>query len=139
MARSSKCSKCGATEPEEGFANNGYCKPCNRAYGKENYQKNKGRYKAQAKKRDRQLDELIVERKSAPCADCGQKYPPYVMDFDHLGDKDFNISYMRRHRMAFSKIVAEMDKCEVVCANCHRMRTNERNPSTRYAALGEDF
>jgi hypothetical protein len=135
------CSRCKVEKPRAEFANNGYCKPCNREYGKENYQQNKERYFAQAKKRDEQLDRLIVERKSKPCGDCGVQYPPYVMDFDHLeGEaKKFNISHMRRRRMAFEKIEAEMDKCEVVCSNCHRERTNKRNPSTRYAAIAEDF
>jgi hypothetical protein len=62
------------------------------------------------------------------------------MQFDHINDdKEYNISMMRRRRMAFAKIVKEMDKCEVVCANCHAERTNARNPSTRYAKIMQDF
>lgn len=41
--------------------------------------------------------------------------------------------------MAFDKIVAEMNKCEVVCANCHAERSNTRRPSLRYAKLEGDF
>lgn len=133
MTSKKKCSKC-----KKRLARNqkrgGYCNPCNRAYGCANYRANKKRYFKQAKKRDQQLDELINSYKNKPCADCGKSYPPYVMDFDHLdGDnKEFNICYMRRHRMAFDKIVAEIEKCEVVCANCHRERSNRRNPA-RYS------
>jgi hypothetical protein len=107
---------------------------CNNAAGRQNYQQNKERYFRQAKKRERELDELINTYKSVPCADCGVQYPPYVMDFDHLGDKKFGIAYMRRHRMSFAKIKDEISKCEVVCANCHRERTNSRNPA-RYSRL----
>lgn len=108
-----------------------YCVECNREYGKKNYRDNKERYFKQAKERDKQLDELINTAKSKPCADCGVEYPPYVMDFDHLDGetKILGICEMRRHRMAFEKITAEIAKCEVVCANCHRERTNQRNPA----------
>lgn len=97
-----------------------------RPYGRANYQENKERYYANAKKRDKQLDKLINEAKDVPCADCKVKYSPYVMDFDHLDptQKEFSIAKMRRRRMAFSRIVAEITKCEVVCANCHRERTS---------------
>lgn len=114
----------------------GYCKPCNREYGKRNYQENKERYFQVAKERDRRLDALINSYKDKPCADCGVKYPPYVMDLDHVDptQKVDKISTMRRRRMAFAKIVAEIAKCEVVCSNCHRERTNKQNPS-RYSKV----
>lgn len=68
----------------------------------------------------------INEYKSnTPCADCGNCFPAICMDFDHLRDKTYNISRMA---VANSKetIVAEMAKCELVCANCHRIRTQNR-------------
>lgn len=129
------CSKCKINPARvSGSRPCSYCDDCNRAYGRQNYQDNKERYFAQAKLRDKQLDALINKHKAVPCADCGVEYPPYVMDFDHLGEeeKEFNISYMRRHKMAFAKIEAEIAKCEVVCSNCHRERTNTRNPA-RYS------
>ncbi len=124
------CGKC-KNNPAKDQKRGGYCAECHREAGRQNYRENKARYFMKAKERDKQLDELILKYKDKPCADCGIKYPPYVMDFDHLdGDtKEFGICYMRRHRMAFDKIVAEIEKCEVVCANCHRERTNQRNPA----------
>lgn len=100
----------------------------------ENYYKNKERYFAKARDRDRALDELINGYKTAPCMDCGVSYPPYVMDLDHRdpSEKIEKVSMMRRRRMAFAKIVAEIEKCDVVCANCHRVRTNKQNPA-RYS------
>lgn len=63
-----------------------------------------------------------------PCADCGLHYPPYVMDFDHVsGEKRFNISDIGRAN-SMQDLIDEIAKCEVVCANCHRHRTEMRRP-----------
>lgn len=68
---------------------------------------------------------LIFTAKSVPCADCRVSYPPVVMDFDHVrGEKLKNVSRMRS--VALDKLVAEIAKCDVVCSNCHRLRTHAR-------------
>lgn len=69
----------------------------------------------------RYLDEL---KSVTPCADCGKIFPPYVMDFDHLHSKFNNVSRM----VSYSRntLISEINKCEIVCANCHRMRTHNR-------------
>lgn len=108
---------------------NGYCGPCKRQYSKKNYQENKDRYFDNAKKRDFMMDDMINKLKSVPCTDCKVIYPHFVMDFDHVSGKDFGICEMRRRRMSFEKIKEEIKRCEVVCSNCHRIRTNIRNPS----------
>jgi len=65
--------------------------------------------------------------KARPCADCGRSYPPFVMDFDHVnGTKNFCIA-RARGGAALRRILAEVAKCEVVCANCHRARTQARS------------
>lgn len=69
------------------------------------------------------VDEL---KAATPCADCGQNFPPYVMDFDHLGDKVDNVSVLLTKACGLEKIKAEIAKCEIVCANCHRERTHAR-------------
>lgn len=70
---------------------------------------------------------MITELKSKPCADCRKKYPPYCMDFDHIKKgKKFNISEAARNNYSITTIKAEIDKCEVVCSNCHRIRTHAR-------------
>ena len=57
-----------------------------------------------------------------PCKDCGVTFPPVAMDFDHVsGDKMLNVSSMRH--LAWGAVLAEIAKCELVCANCHRVRT----------------
>ncbi len=59
-----------------------------------------------------------------PCVDCGET-DPVVLEFDHLGEKDFNIAKGIRDRN-WESVLAEISKCEVVCANCHRRRTARR-------------
>lgn len=71
---------------------------------------------------------LAVSRKlkERPCMDCGQSYPHYVMDFDHVrGTKAANVA--RMVACSIEKLLKEIDKCDVVCSNCHRKRTFQRN------------
>lgn len=85
-----------------------------------------GQYNA-AEKRIRNL-EFIQEAKNKPCMDCGNSFPPYVMDFDHVeGEKKGCVSKLAHARMSLEKLQQEIDKCEVVCSNCHRIRTHNRN------------
>lgn len=84
------------------------------------------------------LDEnrrIVNEAKARPCADCGNEYPHYVMDFDHRDrtQKSFGIG---RSLLRSTKILlSEIAKCDVVCANCHRIRTYRLPPSADRAAL----
>ena len=66
-----------------------------------------------------------------PCDDCGESFPPYVMDFDHRdpAKKLFAITTGSAHLMSREKLISEIEKCDIVCANCHALRT--------YAALLE--
>jgi len=61
------------------------------------------------------------------CADCGQVFPVWVMHWDHLPgyEKVACISDMVRSRSRMSTL-AELRKCELVCANCHVLRTISR-------------
>lgn len=63
--------------------------------------------------------------KEQPCSDCHVVYPPYVMDFDHRdrSTKLFEIG-PRIGRVSTTKLLAELVKCDLVCANCHRIRTH---------------
>lgn len=61
-------------------------------------------------------------KKSVPCLDCQGKFPPYVMQFDHVGDKSFEIGTAAINK-SLKELEAEISKCEIVCANCHAVRT----------------
>jgi 5-methylcytosine-specific restriction endonuclease McrA len=81
---------------------------------------------AEARKRRKQeIRDLVWSIKHNPCTDCGL-IDPVVMDFDHLGDKEFNISIAATRGMSDKRILSEIEKCELVCANCHRRRTHSR-------------
>ncbi len=70
--------------------------------------------------------ETIRIAKGKPCADCGRKFPPVCMDFDHVAKegKAYNVSQMRS--LKSETLAIEIQKCEVVCACCHRIRTAKR-------------
>ena len=73
--------------------------------------------------------EMVRALKDVPCADCGGSYPPFVMDFDHrLGTAKLGgVSDMIFKDRGWEGIQVEISKCDVVCANCHRMRTHARS------------
>ncbi len=69
---------------------------------------------------------IIEEAKDRPCADCGCRFPACVMDLDHVrGSKAFKVSEAVQLATALTldRVRLEIAKCDVVCANCHRIRT----------------
>lgn len=96
------------------------------------YLKNKEKLKDQCKNRRSLADaerRLLVQlfKSTEPCTDCGQYYHYSCMDFDHIrGNKINQVSQMIRGNLHFSFIEEEISKCELVCANCHRLRTWRR-------------
>lgn len=57
------------------------------------------------------------------CVDCGYNKHPSALDFDHVeGVKDLNVCFSK----SITQAKREIEKCEVVCANCHRIRTYNR-------------
>ena len=75
----------------------------------------------------------LRELKEVPCEDCKRTYPYYVMQFDHIKDKKITLS-SNSHYTSTKKMLEEIDKCEVVCANCHAERTAKR---AGYSLVGE--
>ena len=92
---------------------------------KSNYERNKARpewVKAQRAKAIevlRKRNEFLAKLKDFPCMDCGIKYPPAVMEFHH---RDPSTKVSTVSSMACSKMAEEAAKCDLTCANCHRMR-----------------
>jgi lysyl-tRNA synthetase class I len=70
-------------------------------------------------------------KEKSPCMDCKEYYPYYVMDFDHVrGKKHKNVMELIP-TLSKKKIDEEIAKCEVVCSNCHRIRTHIRKTQKR--------
>lgn len=68
---------------------------------------------------------LVEKLKTAPCTDCGQSFPSVCMDFDHVrGTKVKAIAQMVGQTWSVERLLEELKKCELVCSNCHRIRTN---------------
>lgn len=130
------CGKCDEEKPNEAFGKrrNGlqpFCRECNRAYQKKHYQENRETYHAKRVKYDLQrrmeIVGLLLEYFSShPCVDCGEK-DAVVLQFDHVRDtKTLNVSDMIHGRFRWSKILKEIEKCDVRCANCHCRRTAQQ-------------
>lgn len=75
--------------------------------------------------------DLLAELRDVPCLDCGQRFPFYVMQFDHRDrtQKRYTVSQMIS-RAGPKTILAEVAKCDIVCANCHRDRTYRRRSAS---------
>jgi hypothetical protein len=107
--------------------NSTYCKKCHNEYQKAYYKRKPENTITWTKNRSLEIRELVKSAKNKPCVDCGKEYPYYVMDFDHIkGDKKFNLSVAASKSTSLKRVQEEIDKCEVVCSNCHRERTFNR-------------
>lgn len=134
------CSWCHAEKGTDNFAfknkekgtRHTYCKKCKIGYSKKWYKKNKARHKQCVRlntlQRRADRTRMIDNLKSVPCADCGNQYDPVAMDFDHLGKcpKLDNVTDLAHGLASMDRLLAEIAKCEVVCAVCHRLRTKKR-------------
>lgn len=76
-------------------------------------------------KQDRRLE--LIKLSSGECSDCGYSENPAAFEFDHVrGKKKAAISNMLNVLNSWETILQELEKCELVCANCHRIRTHNR-------------
>jgi hypothetical protein len=103
------------------------CKVCSSNYHKERNKNNPKLIIRNARNRE-DRKKVINDAKRVPCKDCGESYPPFVMDFDHLPGvtKIASLAQMVRGSYSKEQLKEEIQKCAVVCANCHRFRTNKR-------------
>ena len=64
------------------------------------------------------------------CQDCGEKYPHWMLDFDHKPEyTKLDSPTQIIHKYSAARAFEELNKCDVVCPNCHRIRTYKRNQS----------
>ena len=131
-----QCTGCGRTRPNEDFSyrdrargiRRARCRFCMRRYAAEHYRRNKARYatadwgrtRSRRGDIDREIDEYL---RAHPCIDCGER-DPLVLEFDHRDgvEKLETIAFLRA-RGKRDALMAEIDKCDVRCSNCHQRRT----------------
>jgi hypothetical protein len=131
-----RCYDCGETKPIEAFAfankakgtRQGRCRSCHAAYRRRHYLRNRATYIRQEVARIRRYRQenrpLLREYLRAhPCVDCGET-DIVVLDFDHRdpAQKKKDVNWIAARR-PWTQVLAEIAKCEVRCANCHRRRT----------------
>jgi hypothetical protein len=130
-----KCNKCEQVKLDEDFNFNKsknrleyHCKDCHKRYMKDHYQQQKKYYVDKAGKRNKECallnrSNILEYLKSHCCVDCGEK-EPILLDFDHVrGEKKHNVSNMIHRGYKWETIKAEIDKCEIRCVRCHRIKT----------------
>lgn len=98
--------------------------PRNREAKLRHYRANKQQYVARNKVKEQQLRDIVIEAKKVPCIDCGVSYPHYVMDSHHRDPSEKEDVIATLVKMGNeSRLRAELAKCDIICANCHRIRT----------------
>ncbi|CUS05299.2 conserved protein of unknown function [Candidatus Promineifilum breve] len=132
-----QCSHCKEYKEEEEFAwankilkvKQKQCRACIKEMSRISYERRSDEYKIKVKEdKKARLDaarEFVWDYLSThPCVECGET-DPRVLEFDHIaGDKKMAVSDMVRLGYGFETITAEISKCQVLCANCHRRKTH---------------
>ncbi len=141
------CSKCKLEKSLEDFNKNhcrkdGYqtfCRECGKKRSKQYYRDNKDHHVKVIRERNDSirsqnqvlLCEYLLQH---PCKDC-KETDILVLEFDHLRDKTHHVSTLLGGAHPWTTIEKEIEKCEVVCGNCHKRRTAKRNPNYRIRFL----
>lgn len=135
------CGMCKEDKPEEDFAwkvqgkrLQSHCRVCQREYRRIHYENNKQMYIDKAAKwREEQKIIFYSWLSRQECTDC-RNSDMRVLEFDHLDNKDYDIG-KKIGVIKFEVLMEEVAKCEIVCANCHKIRTCTRGNFYRYLAI----
>ncbi len=140
------CSACKETKPIGEFwarraSKDGLdhkCGNCAKKYHRDLYHNSEKRQKDIRRNNDTHKAKLRGWRKEIyegqGCVDCGNT-DPRVFEFDHVrGEKEFDIATAFAKAYSMERITKEISKCDLVCANCHRIRTYERRLSDKTAS-----
>lgn len=137
-----RCLRCGKTKQStefnwkiKGIKVAAYCKECSRKYIRDHYARNRKYYLRKARRRNLRLKGEAVRYIASfllthPCVDCGEK-DILVLEFDHRDKKikEGHVSSIIRDSGSLEKLIEEISKCDVRCANCHRRKTARENAS----------
>jgi hypothetical protein len=140
-----ECTRCKDSKKETDFSwrnkmlgkRHTYCKSCQNKLSTKHYANNKSEYVSRAlRHRDLNKLKLLEYLKVHPCTDCAES-DPVVLEFDHVSNNKLTeVSRMLGNGISWPKVLKEIDKCEVVCSNCHKRRTYSRlSKCYRYAGV----
>lgn len=136
------CNKCNRDLPRDCFTIENkkkdklraHCKECSREAKHNWYLAHKNETRSSMQIRRDKIKEYLIEKKSNPCIDCNEFFHYSLMDFDHIDsdNKSGSVSQIASKTMSIDKIQLEINKCELVCCMCHRIRTwNRNNPENK--------
>jgi hypothetical protein len=134
------CTKCGGDpQPIENFPwknrllgkRHAVCKTCTAERSKRLYSDDKqaqiDRVRVNNQRYRQTAREYVLEYLSShPCSQCGES-DPRVLEFHHLGNKDSEVSRLIGRGASLEALIAEIEKCVVLCANCHRRLTADES------------
>lgn len=124
------CGKCKTEKPLSDFSkkksgHQAWCKPCLSEHNKAKYHSDPKRrelIRQHAKKNQQIIQEkLFSYLQSHPCVQCGETNI-LTLQFDHLSNKEFEVADNTLRR-GWSSLEKELGKCQVLCANCHSIKT----------------
>jgi len=131
MAERKRCTRCYKPKRMSNFSwrktgvrRQSWCKQCSTEVRMAHYWRNPTKHRRSCEEREKRVRAevfgILAER---GCSDCREK-DPLVLDFDHVRGRKFkNVSYMVMSGFALKRVLTEIAKCDVRCANCHRRRT----------------
>jgi len=127
-----QCGRCRRHKPLTAFHRWGggyqpWCKACKSEYAANHYVRNHAR---RVEYNRRQREETVAFyrelKRERPCADCGGMFHPTAMQWDHRPGAEKVDDVSRMYGLSRARVLEEIAKCDLVCANCHAVRTHER-------------
>lgn len=123
---SKPCSKC-KVNPRP--TKHSWCRSCLAADQVARRRANPEKYRSRGREQSQKYKVFrrakLHELKNKPCMDCSGVFPPCVMQFDHRdpNTKVRSVATMIQSTWSWDKVLEEVAKCDLVCANCHAIRT----------------
>jgi hypothetical protein len=127
-----RCGRCDRVLPLTAFHRfrNGYqpwCKACKREYAAAYYVENRAKRVTYNARQRREAAAWYLSLKAGrSCTDCGSVFHPTAMQWDHPPGVEKVADVAAMYRGSRARVLAEIAKCELVCANCHALRTYRR-------------
>jgi hypothetical protein len=91
------------------------------------YAANREREIERVTRRQTATRDFLRALRDRPCVDCGGRFRPVQMAFDHRDPAEKRFTLSKMQLKSRDEILAEVAKCDVVCSNCHSLRTRRQH------------